>query len=158
MISSIEPRHHAGLLAMNREFVHWLSPMDEAELQRVLKIAHYARQIDDGAGVLIGYGHDAAYPDHQNMDWLRQRFDDFFYIDRIIVAAAAQGRGHARALYADIEGFARDRGHRFLCCEVNTRPDNPGSHRFHETLGFEAIGERICADQDKAVRYYAKAL
>jgi len=157
MISDITPDHHAQILKMNLEFVHWLSPMDQAELAYVLARAAYARQVNNGAGVLIGYGHDADYPDHWNMNWLKRTLEDFFYIDRIIIAASAQGQGLGQWLYDDVERFARSRGNKWLACEVNTVPDNPVSHSFHQGAGFEALGEQVFSDV-KAVRYYAKAL
>ena len=161
MIADITPAHHAQILRINTEFVHWLAPMDQAELTYVLARAAYARQIDDGAGgfggVLIGYAHDTDYPDHWNIDWLKMRIEDFFYIDRIIIDGAAQGQGLGQRLYADITQFARARGHKWLACEVNIIPDNPASHNFHQKLGFKPIGEQSFSEI-KAVRYYAKAL
>ena len=158
MISDITTSHYAAFLDMNAEFVHWLSPMDEARLEWVLKRAHYARQIDDCSGALIGYACDVNYPDHKNLNWLNAHLDDFFYVDRIIIAAKAQGRGIGGKLYADVESFARDRGHKWMACEVNTKPDNRGSHKFHERMGYSAFGEADYPAYDAAVRYYKKAL
>ena len=158
MIGEITPRHHAKLLQMNREFVHWLSPMDQDELLYVLGRAAYARQVNDAEGVLIGYAHDVDYPDHWNMMWLSSRLQNFFYIDRVIIDGAEQGTGLGQALYADVEAFARSRGYDWLACEVNTVPDNPGSHGFHLSQGFEPLGEQDFPKKEKAVRYYAKAL
>lgn len=158
MIADIRPEHITKFLAINKEFVHWLAPMDAAKLSWVLSIADYARQINNAAAVMIGYAHDADYPDHDNLIWFRQKFDNFFYIDRIIVDSHSQGQGLGAKLYADVEAFARARGHRHLCCEVNSVPDNPGSHKFHIASGFKPCGEQIFADKNKAVRYYAKAL
>ena len=157
MIGDITAAHHAQILKMNTEFVHWLSPMDQVELSYVLARANYARQVNEGVGVLIGYAHDVDYPEHWNLDWLKCRLDDFFYIDRIIIDRAAQGQGLGQRLYADVERFARARGHQWLACEVNTVPDNPGSHSFHQSVGFNPLGEQVFSDI-KAVRYYAKAL
>jgi predicted GNAT superfamily acetyltransferase len=40
---------------------------------------------------------------------------------------------------------------------VNTDPDNPGSHRFHQRLGFREIGrKRYSADYE--VAFYARPL
>ena len=157
MISDIKAAHHAQILRLNQDFVHWLAPMDQAELTYVLQRAAYARQINDAAGVLLGYAHDADYPDHGNLNWLKTQLDNFFYLDRIIIDGAAHGQGLGRRLYADVEDFARQRGHKWLACEVNTVPDNAGSHRFHLQAGFRNIGEQAFSDE-KAVRYYAKAL
>lgn len=143
---------------MNAEFVHWLSPLDQAGLAYILTRADYSRQADNAAGVLMGYAHDVDYPDHWNMTWFRSRLENFFYIDRIIIDGQAQGRGLGRQLYADVIDFARSRGHAWLACEVNTLPDNPVSHAFHVKEGFTALGEQAFPEKAKAVRYYAKAL
>jgi len=157
MIDDIRPEHFAQILRINEHFVHWLSPMDEDELKYVLSIATYKRQIDNGQGVLIGYPHDADYPDHKNLIWLNNHAENFFYIDRIIIDAAAQGQGYGRLLYKDIETFARARGYEALVCEVNTKPDNPGSHAFHNLFGFKAIGDEDYPAFNKSVRYYKKS-
>jgi len=39
MIGDIKAEHYAQILRMNEHFVHWLSPMDAAKLERVLSIA-----------------------------------------------------------------------------------------------------------------------
>lgn len=158
MIAQIETQHHAALLEMNAEFVHWLSPLDAQTLDYILARASYARQIGNGAGVLIGYAYDVHYPDHKNLTWLGGRLSNFFYIDRIIISRAAQGKGYGRKLYEDAAAFAASGGYSALACEVNTRPDNPGSHKFHLSQGFETIGEQEFPDFNKSVRYYAKAL
>ena len=156
-IAEIFPAHHAQILKLNRDFVHWLSPLDEMGLDYILSHAEYARKIDGGVGILIGYAHDVDYPKHANLRWLKTRINNFFYIDRIIIDLSAHGTGLGQLLYADIEDFARSRGHDFLACEVNIIPNNPSSHRFHLKAGFEALGEQVFTDE-KAVRYYAKAL
>lgn len=162
MISSITPEHHAAILEMNDEFVHWLSPLDQDALDILLDRASYRRQIGNGSGILIGYAHDIDHPNQPNLSWLRQRCENFFYIERIIISSGSHGKGYGRDLYEDIEGFARGRGYTHLTCEVNTLPDNPASHRFHLNQGFRAIGEQsfpsIAGHEEKAVRYYVKAL
>ncbi len=162
MIGDLRPEHYREFLRLNEEFVHWLSPLDEVRLKWILERADYARQIESApgvvGGVLIGYPHNVDYPDHKNLIWLSQNLDDYFYIDRIIIDGSAQGRGYGARLYQDIEDFARRRGYQYLACEVNTKPANPGSHRFHEKTGFQAIGDKDYPKYDAALRYYAKKL
>ena len=158
MIYDIKPEHFAHILRINEEFVYWLSPMDDDELKYVLSLATYKRQIAKGKGVLIGYPHDVAYPEHKNLRWLRQHTKDFFYIDRIIIDADVQGQGYGQLLYNDIENFARLRGYKALVCEVNTKPNNPISHKFHKAFGFKIIGNQDYPAWKKAVRYYEKML
>ena len=158
MIGDITKAHYDQILRINEHFVHWLAPMDRVELEYVLGIASYARQINAAQGVLIGYSDDAPYPGHENMQWLSKKFNRYFYIDRVIVEETALGRGYGRLLYEDIENFARTSGYPRLTCEVNICPDNPGSHRFHECMGFRPCGDHIYKPGVKAVRYYEKPL
>jgi len=158
MIDEIKPEHFAQILRMNEQFVHWLSPLNEDELKHILSLAAYARQITNGKGVLIGYPHDVDYPDHKNLIWLNNHVQTFFYIDRIIINSDSQGQGYGQKLYKDIESYARQGGYKALVCEVNTRPDNLGSHAFHKSFGFEAIGDQDFLAWNKSVRYYKKPL
>ena len=157
MIGPILKSHHAKILQMNEEFVHWLSPLDEDELIDLLGLAHYKKQIHEADGALIGYAHDVDY-DHKNLQWLRARFDSFYYIDRIILNSSAQGKGYGKQLYADFEAEARARSLPRLVCEVNTKPNNPRSHAFHEQLGFTALGDVDYPAFDTTLRYYEKRL
>jgi predicted GNAT superfamily acetyltransferase len=154
--SQIQPAHHATILRNNQEFVHWLSPLDAAGLTTLLGHADYAQQIADGQAAVIGYDGGGAYR-HKHVDYLSVRLDRYFYIDRVIIGAAAQGHGLGRALYADLEDYARACGYTHIACEVNTRPDNPGSHAFHRALRFAVFGD---ADYDDglSVRYYVRKL
>jgi len=158
MIGPVLKSHRAKILRMNEEFVYWLSPMDDDKLDYILERASYQRQINDGTGVLLGYAHNANYPDHKNLMWLNKHLSDFFYIERIIISKDAQGQGLGQKLYDDVERFARSKGFKHLACEVNTKPDNPGSHKFHLAQGFRAIGEADYPIYDAAVRYYEKPL
>ena len=162
MISDFKAEFYDQFLQLNEEFVHWLSPMDEARLKWVLRRASYARQIESAPGVLggalIGYAHDVDYPDHKNLNWLSKELDEYFYIDRMIISAKSQGRGYGAKLYDDIADFALSRGYGYLACEVNTKPNNPSSHIFHEKMGFKAIGDKEYPAYNAALRYYAKAL
>lgn len=157
MIGPILKSHHAKILRMNEAFVHWLSPLDEDELTALLDLAHYKKQINAADGVLIGYAHDVDY-DHKNLKWLRARFKQFYYIDRVIISAKAHGQGYGQQLYEDFEAEARRLGLPRLVCEVNTKPNNPSSHRFHERLGFKTLADVSYPAYDAALRYYEKPL
>lgn len=156
----IQPAHHAAILRNNQAFVHWLSPLDQRALIDLLGQADYAQQRQDGEAALIAYDGHGPYR-HKNVDWLCARLDNFFYIDRVVIGMAAQGQGVGRVLYADVECAARARGHTHIACEVNTRPDNHGSHAFHQSLGYTPIGDVDYGNNgggDLSVRYYVRKL
>jgi hypothetical protein len=77
-----------------------------------------------------------------NYTWFAARYDDFLYVDRIAVIATARHGGVASMLYDAAEEHARQRGTPMLACEVNVRPRNEASLRFHEGRGFRPVGEQ----------------
>ncbi len=94
----------------------------------------------DVAGFLICLPPEAPY-DSPNFGWLKVRYEDFLYIDRVAVSSRYHRRGVARALYRDAASSGGDR-YRLLAAEVNTRPRNEGSLRFHASMGFEPVGSQ----------------
>ena len=157
MIEAVKTEHLPTILANNEQYVHWLAPLDMTGLEKLISEAPYVRQIESGAGVLIGFASDSA-KQSDNLSWLRNVFDNFVYIDRVIIGESLQGKGAGRALYEDFEAFARENKYRRMVCEVNTIPDNPVSHIFHSNLGFVPCGEVDMLGGKKRVRYYEKLL
>lgn len=88
-------------------------------------------------------------------DWMAREDVTAHYVDRIAIAPEARGARLGEALYN--AAFEAASGRAYLTCEVNTDPDNPGSHRFHQRLGFTEIGAHRYRP-DYAVRFYARAL
>lgn len=157
MISDIMPPHYSKFLELNAEFVHWLSPLNEDELITLLGKCSYVKTIDNGAGFMIGYDGNSAYR-HKNVDYLSPLLPSYGYVDRVIIDAKAQGKGYAKRLYRDFENWCRAQEFEAIGCEVNTLPDNPGSHKFHQRLGFQALGEVDYPQYGKSLRYYMKRI
>lgn len=99
--AAIKSAHHATILRNNRRFVHWLAPLDQAELDALLDASDYARQCLAGDAVLFGYDAHGAYR-HKRVDWLCERLDHVFYIDRIIIGPQSRGRGPGAGGWADV--------------------------------------------------------
>ena len=142
MIRDLARRDWPEVLRLNEESVHFLSAMDEVKLEKWSAAASYFRVVElDGkvAAFLLGFRKGDDY-DGVNFAWFAQRYSDFLYVDRIVVAPDYRGRKLADLMYDDFEAFARDRGIRHLTCEVNVEPPNPVSLRFHEKRGFREVG------------------
>jgi len=157
----IEPLTEAAfpaVLAVNNSNAAETSLLDMDGLAKLIAQSCFACGIGQGRDAfLIAMNQDAAY-ESPNFDWFRDRHASFVYIDRIITAAHARGRGLARRLYGELFDAARRMDLHLVTCEVNVQPPNPVSHAFHAALGFEPIGEAKVYGGTRTVRYYEKRL
>lgn len=138
-----------ALLALNNAHAAEVNALTADAFAALVDVAAQARVVDGALGFLIALNErtPAQGPNHA---WFLARQPAFLYIDRIVIAPAARGRGLARRLYEDLAATAGDRP---LCCEVNLVPPNPGSLAFHERLGFSECGEADDPRNGKRVRY-----
>jgi predicted GNAT superfamily acetyltransferase len=152
-IRAVTPADFSVLLRLNLESEHFLSPLSHERLQRLHAQSWYHRVacIDDRVcGFLLAIAEGADY-DSPNYRWFAARRREFVYIDRIVVAAAARGRGLAARLYTDLFALAREHGIERITCEFDTDPPNEASRRFHEQFGFREVGRQLVAEGKKAV-------
>jgi predicted GNAT superfamily acetyltransferase len=146
-----------ALLALNNAHARELSWLEPARLRHLIEQAFLARRISDLDAFLLAFDQDADY-DSPNFRWFCVRYPRFVYVDRIVVASSARGRGCARRLYQDLFEHAAKAGHERVVCEVNSNPPNPGSDAFHAALGFVEVGSASIHNGSKTVRYLACAL
>lgn len=155
-IIALRTASQPDLLALNNAFAAETSYQSEDDWARLVAQARFAYAVPPADGFLIGMDQDADYHS-PNFLWFKGRFDRFAYIDRIVIAASAHGRGLGRALYERMFADARAAGFERIVAEVNAVPPNPTSLAFHERLGFVTIGEQVF-DNGKTVRYFEKTL
>ncbi|MCB0964863.1 MAG: hypothetical protein KDA98_16425, partial [Acidimicrobiales bacterium] len=76
------------VLALNEEVVHKLAPMGPEDFRWYLDTIElaWAAEVDGafaGFVLVLGPGHDY---DSDNYRWFSERWDDFWYLDRVAVA------------------------------------------------------------------------
>ncbi|MGL4810237.1 MAG: GNAT family N-acetyltransferase [Beijerinckiaceae bacterium] len=147
----------AAVIALNNPDSEKTSWLEEAACVALLTVAAHARAVGKGPDGFLIAMHEASDYKNPNFAWFAARHPRFVYIDRVVVAAQARGRGLARALYEDAFAFARSRGAAVIGCEVNIDPPNPGSDAFHAALGFAEAG-RALLPNGKTVRYLTRAV
>jgi uncharacterized protein len=145
------------LLVLNNAHAQELSWLEPERLQHLVKQAFVARRIGNLDAFMLALDQDAQY-DSPNFLWFRARYPRFVYVDRIVVASTARGRGCARRLYHDLFEHAVRAGHERVVCEVNARPPNPESDAFHAALEFVEVGSASIHNDSKTVRYLSRAL
>lgn len=75
----------------------------------------------------------------ENYRWFDARYDDFLYLDRVAIDEPFRNRGYGAALYEELERRATAP---MIALEVNLRPRNEGSLRFHRRHGYIEVGQQ----------------
>lgn len=129
------------VLTLNESVVPHVNSIALADMQDFLAMAVYFRVAcdtdDQIVAFLIGLGPGIEYQS-LNYRWFYNHYEHFAYVDRIAVAPAARRQRIAEVMYEDFAHCTRDWA-KYMCCEVNLRPENPGSLAFHHRLGFVQI-------------------
>ena len=110
---------------------------DLAKVHEQCAIALVAEVSGTIAGFCMVLLPDADYGS-PNFKFFCDRLDDFIYLDRVAVTSEFQGKGIGAALYSEVEKLSDAM---WFALEVNTRPRNEGSLRFHAREGFVQMEE-----------------
>ena len=154
MIRPVRSEDLPLLLAINNDCTPGVGELDMPRLQHLVEQAAHvlvAEIESTPAGFLLCL-HEGAEYGSANYRWLSDRFPRMAYVDRIAVADGHRGLGLGDRLYKALKD-AEAGSARPITCEVNERPANPGSLRFHTRLGFRPVGH--LDHGDKAVVFLA---
>ena len=130
-----------AILSINKQClpgVSLLSPGDADVMVRSTERMWVADDVDGIVGYLISITSGGHYAGEEYR-WFETQFANFLYIDQVAVAPAHRRVGVAAALYNRIAHLVAERGFDRLVCEINLRPPNPGSFRFHASQGFTML-------------------
>jgi predicted GNAT superfamily acetyltransferase len=133
----------APVLELNNDSVPELNELDAAEVVRLAGLAEAALVAEvhgEFAGFCWVLGPDRPY-DSLNYGWFSRTYTDFIYLDRIAVRPEFRRFGVGRAFYQHlIRSFTGVRP--IITCEVNVRPRNEASLKFHHSIGFHEVGRQ----------------
>ncbi len=131
------------ILRLNLEMEQYLSPLNAELLSNLHGIAVYHRVIEMSPGGVVGFllalGEGADYGS-SNYRWFAERYREFLYVDRVVVASAQQGKRLGQLLYDDLLAFARQKRMAAVTLEFDMDPPNEASRRFHTKYGFREVG------------------
>jgi predicted GNAT superfamily acetyltransferase len=144
------------VLALNERNVELLAPLDAERLVRMQALAGDVRVIEhEGgfAGFVVTFAAGSSYWS-DNYRWFAERYDDFAYLDRIVLHESVRRMGLGSFVYDDVEATAAAHGR--LLLEVNAVPPNEASLAFHAGRGFVEVGR--LGDEAKQVVMLEKVL
>jgi len=158
-LSDITEADLDSVLALNEASVPHVGSIDLDQMRWFAANAFYFRiaRVDERfAGFLIGLRPGIDYSS-ENYRWFCANYSDFGYVDRVAVAASARRLGVASRLYDDFADVLR--GHvEHMTCEVNIRPPNETSMRYHETHGFVQVASQKTEGGTKEVAMLEREL
>ncbi len=142
---SLRPLSEADLdevTRLNNEASPAVPLQTRQEMAQLVELCDVAVVTEDTGGVvgfLLGVEPGKPYQS-ENYRFFESQGVPHFYIDRVVLAEQARGRGFGRELYREVFRQAAKRGYQRVTCEVNLEPPNPVSLAFHEAMGFVPVG------------------
>lgn len=157
LIRDVTGNDLAEVLRLNEAAVPYVNNVDPAKMAWFSQAAAYFRVAESEgkvAGFLIAIAAGTDYPS-QYFDWFCQRYTNFIYIDRIVIAEWAQRQGVGFALYRDLEQYAFALAW-ILASDVYSDPPNEVSLAFHARYGFAEVGRQSVENGTKVVTKFLK--
>jgi len=130
------------ILELNMAAVPAVNLLNTQEGRNLFSQAEYFQCLwldQEVIGFLIALAPAAKY-ESPNYRWFESQYDQFLYVDRIVIDPSHQGNGFGRMLYDKLKEFAGQKQFPRITCEVNLRPKNESSLRFHRRYGFRQVG------------------
>lgn len=142
-IRNFTPEDRDFVLELNEKDVDVLSPMDLDKLKFYENISEIFWILEEeGAprGFLNAIGSGADYP-NENYAFFSNKYENFIYIDRIVIDEPFRGKGGGKTLYGELKKYAKEKGISVITAEVETEPIyNEDSINFHKAMGFTEVG------------------
>ena len=152
LVRPLQTSDLAEALALNNANLPALNELTADELSRLFGISlmSLAAEVDGVfAGFCIVFGPGADYAS-LNYRWFSERYTEFAYLDRIAVDPSLRRSGIGRSFYTALVDTLGGT-HPVLLCEVNVRPRNDASLRFHHQVGFREVGQQDTDGGSKTV-------
>ena len=157
-----ESSDEVAVMAINAACVPEVGEMDAEKLAFFVEHSGFFAVEEDESGEVIGFliGLDETTTSYtsNNYAWFKERYPKFAYVDRIALSESARGKGLGPKFYDAFAAWAYGHGKLYVTAEVNTVPDNPHSHHFHQKYGFVETGRANPYGGDEEVAYYEKVL
>ena len=129
------------ILDLNQQFTPAVSDSSNDMMSYFFDISDYFKVLKvDGksVGFLIALTPGKDYKS-ENYRWFNKRYESFTYIDRVVISKEYQGREYGKLFYDDLRNHSKENSN-YIACEVNTKPLNQQSIKFHKKYGFYEAG------------------
>jgi predicted GNAT superfamily acetyltransferase len=142
MIRDVQEHELDAILAMNNAAGSGILPMNKTQIHYFWKHADYFRVAESDSclvGFLVALDQNATY-ESSNFHWFKERYTQFIYVDRIVIAKGQRNTGIGRLIYADVLSFAEVRAPAIVA-EVFMEQSTHPALLFHGGFGFHEVGQ-----------------
>lgn len=149
-IRLIEQKDLTKVWELNEFSVPNVSSISIAELEwftQESKLFVVAEDQDHIVGFMVVMAPGSAYKS-LNYQYFSGHYSDFHYVDRIVIAKEYRGKGVGSKLYQHL--FDRVSSG-VITCEVNLKPYNEDSIKFHSSKGFKEVARQQTEKGNKMV-------
>jgi|SRR6056297_428566 len=153
ILRKAENKDFERILELNEESVHFLSPMTIEKLKYLKGQSEMLSVVEvDGKveAFILTIREDKAY-EGINYMWFSDHYDQFLYIDRVVVSVDMHGKGLGKMLYNFVFDYAKEIAIPYVTAEIYISPPNTISLKFHEKFGFKEVGTQPVAEGKKVV-------
>lgn len=153
VIRTAKVEDYPRIVELNEASVVETSPMDYDRLVTLNALAqiHWVAEVDGCVEAFLLAMQKGSTYESVNFEWFDGRYDNFLYIDRIVVAEGCRQRGVASQMYQKLFLEAARLGVDFICAEINVEPPNQISMDFHRKYRFEEVGSQSVQEGTKRV-------
>jgi predicted GNAT superfamily acetyltransferase len=152
-IRDIVARDIEKVIRLNESSVKYLSPLSSPQLATLLTQSVYHKIIEINGNIvsfILAFDQNSDYKS-PNYLWFKERYDNFIYIDRVVVQNEYRLQGIANYLYQQIFTYAEKNKYEIIACEIDIDPPNMGSLKFHEKYKFREVGKQRPYSGEKEV-------
>lgn len=151
IIRQVKKEDYPRILYLNEDLVNFLSPLDQEDLEKLVEEAEFFQVIEVEGQVeafLIALREGKSYTS-VNYLWFSKNYENFLYIDRVVVSREYMRKGLGRKLYSYI--FDREKDVAYITAEIDIEPINQVSLDFHKSFGFKEVGRQTIKNGEKTV-------
>jgi uncharacterized protein len=153
VIRDATPNDFGTICALNLAAISNTSAMNVDRLATLHRLSCYHKVgcVEGSVAAFLLAMRKGARYENENFAWFDCNYNEFIYVDRIVVSSSFRGMNLGSFLYEDLFRYARDNGIPHVTCEYNIVPPNEASRSFHDKFGFKEQGTQWTANGSKRV-------
>ena len=158
-IEKVSEKDLLEIIRINECAIPAVNSVTETEFNWFYENALYFKKVlnlDEIVGFLLVLPENLQYKS-LNYQWFSNHYQNFAYIDRIVVIKNCKRKGIGAALYSDLEK-SLDESIQLITCEFNLKPANEESKNFHQKLNYKSVGKQFTENNRKQVSLMIKRL